>query len=97
MNISNLDAGIGSLIDFFAYLSLPESALLTSYNQAFLLAFLEVHLLDNEDFLPFMQSAYAEYLSQGKEFKNFLITNASTKSLEEAITRFLDQHPSFDF
>ncbi|MDJ0900636.1 MAG: alpha/beta hydrolase [Xenococcus sp. MO_188.B8] len=97
VNTSNLDAGIGSLIDSFAYLSLPESALLTSYNQAFLLAFLEVHLLNNEDFLPYLQSAYAEYLSQGEEFKNFLITNASTKGLEEAIARFLAQHPSLDF
>lgn len=97
VNTSNLDAGMESLIDSFTYLSLPESALLTSYNQAFLLAFLEVHLLDNKDFLPYMQSAYAEYLSQGEEFRNFLITNDSIEGLEEAITRFLAQHPSLEF
>ncbi len=96
-DISELDAGIGELIDSFTYLSLPEPALLTSYNQALILAFLEMHLLDNEDFRPYLQSAYADYLSQGQEFKNFLITNASTEGLEEAIARFLAQHPSLDF
>ena len=96
-DISELDAGIGELIDSFTYLSLPEPALLTSYNQALILAFLEMHLLDNEDFRPYLQSAYADYLSQGQEFKNFLITNASTEGLEEVIARFLAQHPSLDF
>ncbi len=96
-DISELDAGIGELIDDFTYLSLPEPSLLTSYNQALILAFLEVHLLDNEDYRPYLQSAYADYLSQGQEFKAFLITNVSTEGLEEAIARFKAQHPSLDF
>ena len=96
-DIWELDAGIAELIDNFTYLSLPEAELLTSYNQALILAFLEVHLLDNEDYRPYLQSAYADYLSQGQEFKNFLITNASTEGLEKAIARFKAKHSSFDF
>lgn len=62
-----------------------------------ILAFLQVHLLNNEDYRPYLQSAYADYLSQGQEFKNFLITNASTKGLEEAIAQFKAQNPNLDF
>ena len=97
VDISELDAGIGELIEAFTYLSLPEPALLTSYNQALILAFLEVHLLDNEDYRPYLQSGYADYLSQGQEFKAFLITNASTEGLEEAIAQFKAQYPNLDF
>ena len=96
-DIWELDAGIAELIDNFTYLSLPEAELLTSYNQALILAFIEVHLLGNEDYRTYLQSAYADYLSQGQEFKNFLITNASTEGLEEAIARFKVKHSSFDF
>ena len=56
-----------------------------------------MHLLGNEDYRPYLQSAYADYLSQGQEFKNFLITNASTKGLEEAIAQFKAQNPNLDF
>jgi predicted dienelactone hydrolase len=97
VNIGELDAGIGQLIDSFSYLSLPEPALLTSYNQALILAFLEVHLLENPDYLIYLQSSYADYLSQGQKFKVFLITNASSEGLEEAIARFKAQNPSLDF
>ena len=72
-------------------------ALLTSYNQALILDFLEVHLLNNEDYRIYLQSAYADYFSQGQEFKNFLITNASTEGLEEESASFLAQHPSLNF
>ena len=97
VNISNLDGGIGNLIDSFSYLSLPEPGLLTSYNQALILAFLEVHLLDNENYRLYLQSAYADYLSQGQEFRNFLITNESTEGLEEAISKFKAAHPNLNF
>ena len=97
VDIGELDAGIGYLIDAFTYLSLPEPGLLTSYNQALILAFLEVHLVNNKDYRPYLQSAYADYLSQEQEFKNFLITNDSTEGLEEAIARFKAQNPSLDF
>ncbi len=96
-DISKLDASLGQLIDALTYLSLPEPALLRSYNQALILAFLEVHLLENGGYRPYLQSAYADYLSQGKEFKAFLITNASTEGLKEAIAKFKAQHPNLDF
>ena len=97
VDIRELDAGISELIYAFSYLSLPEPGLLTSYNHALMLAFLEVHLLGNEDYRPYLQSAYAAYLSQGQEFKNFLITHASAEGLEEAIARFKAKHPNLNF
>jgi hypothetical protein len=56
-----------------------------------------VYLLDNEDYRPYLQSAYADYLSQGQEFKNFLITNASIEGLEKAIAQFKAKYPNLDF
>ena len=88
VDLSDLDAGIIELLDAFVYLSLPEPGLLTSYNQALTLAFLEVHLLENDKFQPYLQSAYASYLSQAQNFRTFLITNASTLELEKAIAQF---------
>ncbi|MDJ0580768.1 alpha/beta hydrolase [Crocosphaera sp.] len=96
-DISELDGGLAELIDNFVYLSLPEPGLLTSYNQALILAFLQVHLRENESFRPYLQSAYAEHLSQGEEFKAFLITNDSLEGLEKAIAKFQTNHPSIKF
>ncbi len=96
-DISELDGGLGELIDNFVYLSLPEPGLLTSYNQALILAFLQVHLRENESFRPYLQSAYAEHLSQGEEFKAFLITHDSLEGLEKAIAKFQRNHPSIEF
>ena len=96
-DISELDGGLAELIDNFVYLSLPEPGLLTSYNQALILAFLQVHLRENESFRPYLQSAYAEYLSQGEEFKAFLITHDSLEGLKKAIALFQTNHPSIEF
>ena len=96
-DISELDGGLGELIDNFVYLSLPEPGLLTSYNQALILAFLQVHLGRNESFRPYLQSAYAEHLSQGEEFKTFLITHDSLEGLEKAIAKFQRNNPSIEF
>ena len=96
-DISELDGGLAELIDNFVYLSLPEPGLLTSYNQALILAFLQVHLQENESFRPYLQSAYAEHLSQGEEFKTFLITHDSLEGLEKAIAKFQTNNPSIEF
>ena len=97
VDIRELDAGISDLIYAFSYLSLPEPGLLTSYNHALMLAFFEVHLRGNDEFRPYLQSSYADYLSQGQAFKNFLITNTSIEGLEEAIARFKAKHPNLNF
>lgn len=96
-DISELDGGLGELIDNFVYLSLPEPGLLTSYNQALILAFLQVHLRESQSYRPYLQSAYAEYLSQGEEFKTFLITHASLEGLKKAIAKFQTSQSSIAF
>ena len=53
-----------------------------------MLAFSKVYLDQNEDYLPFLQSSYLQYLSEGQEFKTYLISEASSQKLAEAIEQF---------
>ena len=53
-----------------------------------IVAFYEVYLAQNSNYLPYLDAAYAAYLSQDQEFKAFLITEKSTKELIEAISKF---------
>ncbi len=66
-------------------LNLPSPQLLTDYSKAMMLAFFEVHIAKNSDYLPYLNPAYAAYLSEGEEFKAFMITGASTEALVEAL------------
>ena len=71
---------------------LPDPELLTDYSKAMMLAFFEVYITKNSDYLPYLNPAYAAYLSEGQEFKAFLITEASTEELAEAIAKFKQEN-----
>ncbi len=88
IDISALDAGISEVIDSIEELTLPETQLLKDYSHATLLAFSEVYVANNADYLPYMQSSYLAYLSEGQKFKTYLISNASSAKLLQAIKQF---------
>ena len=88
VDVSAMDGGISEVIESVEELTVPETQLLDDYTNATILAFSEVYVANNEDFRPFMQSSYLEYLSEGQEFKTFLITEASSEKLVEAIDQF---------
>ena len=88
VDISQLDAGASEMIDSFAKVTLPETQLLDDYSNATMLAFSEVHIANNADYRPYLQSSYLAYLSQEQEFKSYLISNASSEKLSQAIEQF---------
>ena len=92
VNFTKLDGGIQQSIDNMTRLSLPSQELIGDYVNATSLAFLQVHLAGNEDYRPYLQSAYAEYLSQNQTFKLSFITNASSEILKETIEDFKREH-----
>ena len=89
VDISQLDAGASELIDSIDRLTLPEPQLLQESGNATILAFAEVHVANNADYLPFMQASYLIHLSQGQEFKSYLISNASSEQLNQEIDQFV--------
>ena len=88
VDISAIDGGLSEVIESIDELTIPETQLLNDYTNATILAFSEVYLANNEDYRPFMQSSYLDYLSEGQDFKTFLITEASSEKLVEAIDQF---------
>ena len=88
VDVSAMDGGISEVIESVEELTVPETQLLDDYTNATILAFSEVYVANNEDYRPFLQSSYLEYLSEGQEFKTFLITEASSEKLLDAIKQF---------
>ncbi|AIE74918.1 alpha/beta hydrolase [Synechocystis sp. CS-94] len=93
VNFSELDAGLSKSIETVTQLTLPSQDLITDYTAAIEIPFFEIYINQNEKFRPYLQSAYAEYLSQGKEFKLDLISQASVPKLIDAIEKFKREHP----
>jgi predicted dienelactone hydrolase len=92
INLANLDAGMTQAIDSIKGLDLASPYLLQNYADALLLAFFETYIAGNSTYQPYMQPAYAEYLSQDHEHKLFLITGASNNALKAAIAEFKSKH-----
>ncbi|MGK7892613.1 MAG: alpha/beta hydrolase [Xenococcus sp. (in: cyanobacteria)] len=88
VDVSAMDGGISEVIESVEEISVPETQLLDDYSNATTLAFFEVYVANNEEYFPFMQSSYLQYLSEGQEFKTYLISEASSDKLVEAIEKF---------
>jgi predicted dienelactone hydrolase len=88
VDFSELDAGISDMLETVASLTLPSPTLLDDYTNSLMLTFFEVHLSENQDYQPYLQPAYAIYLSEGQDFKTDLITKDSSAELEQVIEKF---------
>ncbi len=93
IDLSQLDGGITEVIDSIPGLTLPTPDLIQDYANALQVAFFEVHLVGTPEFRPYLQSAYAGYLSRDQEFKLFLITAASNQALKQAFTEWAARNP----
>ena len=91
VDFSQLDAGITDMLETLGSLTLPNPDLLDDYTNSMMLAFFEVHISDNKDYEPYLQSAYAVYLSEGEDFKTDLITKASAQELKQVIDKFIEE------
>jgi predicted dienelactone hydrolase len=90
IDFSQLDAGISDLLGSMGDLTLPSPDLLNTYRDGLLVPFFEVYLSKNPEFKPFIESysSYAQHLSQGQEFKIYLISGKSTQALVDEIQQF---------
>lgn len=94
INLAQLDAGVTDVIESVENLTLPAPELIEDYSQSMVTAFLGVYLLkDEQTYRPYLQSAYSAYLSQGQEFKAYLITKASSAQLTQIIQQFIAENP----
>lgn len=88
VNFNELDGGIREALDSTLHFTFPPQDLIGGYVKGISLAFFEVHLNNNQDFLPYLQSSYAQYLSADQQFKLSFITGNSTEKLKDAIETF---------
>jgi predicted dienelactone hydrolase len=95
VNFTKLDGGIKEALDSTVHLALPSQELISSYVNAISVAFFEVHLTDNKDYQPYLQSSYAEYLSQDEKFRLSFISDQSSDKVKEAIEEFKNKHGGF--
>lgn len=91
VDLSELDGGASELLETLPELRLPSPQLLSGYAKALNLAFFEVYIANNPEYRAYLHPAYAAYLSQGQEFKMYLITKTSAEALTEAINRFITE------
>lgn len=90
VNLANLDAGMSHALNSMKGISLASPDLLERYADAMILAFFE-YSVGNAAYQPYMQPAYATYLSQNEKFKLFMISAASDSALKGAIAEFKSQ------
>ncbi len=88
VDFSQLDGGITEVIDSVPNFTLPEPTLLKSYLHPTALSFFEVYIAQNEEYRPYLSSAYFAYLSENKNFKVYRISPASEPDLIQAIIDF---------
>ncbi|HAC64591.1 MAG TPA: dienelactone hydrolase, partial [Cyanothece sp. UBA12306] len=87
-DFSKVDGGLGDLIDTVDDLTLPSSELLDDYTNATMLAFFEVYIARNSDYVPYLRSRYVQLLGEDEEFKAHLISKDSLEALKEMIEKF---------
>ncbi|ELS02645.1 putative dienelactone hydrolase [Xenococcus sp. PCC 7305] len=87
IDLSTIDGGMSEVIDSVEEIVLPETQLLQDYSHATVLAFAEVYVVNDPDYLPYIQSSYLNYLSQGQKFKTYLISEDSSEKLVDEIAK----------
>jgi predicted dienelactone hydrolase len=83
VNFSNLDPGIKEALDSISYLTLPSQDLIDRYANALFLAFFEVHIAKNEAYRPYLQSAYAQFISE-PSFRLYLVNAKAAEGFSES-------------
>ncbi|WP_013323031.1 alpha/beta hydrolase [Gloeothece verrucosa] len=84
INFSKLDAGTQSLINSFTDLTIADQRLIDKYDNAIMLSFFEVYLDKNPQYKVYLQSSYADYISQ-KPFEFYLVNASSSIALKKIL------------
>ncbi|MGA0200164.1 MAG: alpha/beta hydrolase, partial [Prochlorotrichaceae cyanobacterium] len=88
IDISRLDGGITAAINSLNLVTLPEEDVVIEYGYPLGFAFFNTYLRNQKDYDIYLQSAYAQYLSEGKDFPALLLTSQSEPQLIEALKRY---------
>lgn len=92
VNLAKLDPGVTKMLESVPGLNLAKPELISEYVDAIFLPFFKVYLADDNKFQPYMQPAYATYLSQGHQHKAFVISQKSAPALKQAIVEFRSKY-----
>jgi predicted dienelactone hydrolase len=92
VNFNEIDPGIKQTIESVGDLALPSQGLIGNYINATTVPFFEIHLRNNQAYLPLLSSSYAQYLSKDQKFQLFLISGTSSAGVVNAIEAFLKTH-----
>ncbi|WP_052001790.1 alpha/beta hydrolase [Lyngbya aestuarii] len=88
VDFSQLDAGITDAINSVEQLILPSPELIDSYANGAVVAFFEIYIANNQELIPYLSSAYFDYISQGQLFKGFLIDGSGAEPLKQKLLPF---------
>ena len=92
VNFNEIDPGIKQTIESVGDLALPSQGLISNYINATTVPFFEIHLRNNQSYLPLLTSSYSQYLSKDKKFQLFLISGTSSPGVVNAIEAFRKTH-----
>ncbi len=94
VDFSQLDAGATAMVKSLGDFTLPSPDLLHSYRNGLIVPFLQVYVANDQSYQPFLTSIaqYSQYLSQGQQFKLFVISEASVPPLVQALEDFARLH-----
>lgn len=91
VNFTKLDGGLQEAIESLN-ITIPSQSVISNYSNVLSTAFFEVYINQNENYRPYLQSSYAQYLSQDQEFKLNLISGDSSHKVLEAIEKFKKEY-----
>ncbi len=86
VNFTKLDANAKALFDSLPNLTLPDQSLIDQYDDALIVAFNEVYVVQNEDYRPYLRPAYAEYIS-GEPNLLYLVNASAEVPLSQLFNR----------
>ncbi|MGL4378636.1 MAG: alpha/beta hydrolase [Microcoleaceae cyanobacterium] len=92
IEVSELNGPVGSMIKSSSDLTFPSPDLLNNYINSMSLSFFDTYVGENERDRVYLQSAYANYLSQGEKFKLILITNSSISEVNNTIEQVRNKY-----
>jgi predicted dienelactone hydrolase len=88
VDFSQLDAGASQLLNSLPNLTFPDPVVIDNYANAMSLSFFEVYIADNSEYLSYLQSSYAAYLSREETFKLYLVDSSSATEIAQALDKF---------
>jgi predicted dienelactone hydrolase len=92
VDFSQLDGGITDVLETTEKVNLPSPKLLDSYTDSMMVAFFQTYIANEPSYKVYLQSAYVNYLSQGQDFKSYLITNPSANKLDTFIETYIREN-----